>query len=434
MKLNVKQTIKIGLGFLTVMMLWQVYNWFVPLYLNDFLSGVLKLDKMVIGIVMALDNLFALFMMPIIGKASDKTNTKIGKRMPYIIVGILLSALFFVLLPFIFKLNNTFLLLLDILLVLISMNIYRSPVVSLMPDVTPQKLRNKANSIINILGGGGVVIGYLAVILFYDKTDLSSIKNVIPFIITSLIMFICLMLMLITINENKMRSEYKAILKANNIDEELDKEETKEHSTALKTKKKNVFIFLLVIFFVYMANNAVETWMSLYTEEVFVGDIKLPFNISVDSLPLVCAGLGSFIMAIPSALIADKIGRKRTIGIGILVMAGSYFLIALTNINFGFSYFLIIPFLMCGLGLSLITINIYPLIVENCKEDEIGVYTSKYYTSTMLAQSITPALSGLIMSNLLFSTMKPLFIYCFIMMLIAFILINAKIEKDELNK
>lgn len=423
MKLDVKRTVLIGLGFLTIMMLWQVYNWMVPLFLDGFLKEITNNNELYIGIVMALDNLFALFMIPLMSNLSDKTKTKLGRRMPYIAVGIILSAVAFMMLPLTKTLNSVWLLIANILLVLLFMNVYRSPCIALMPDITPKALRSKANSIINILGGAGFAIGYLCV-LFFSKIE------IVPFLVVSVVMIICLAIMLLKVRENRFVEEYRAQLKANGISEEDDQKEDEEQGKKARTARKNVWLVLLVVFCVYMANNAVETFMSLYSDNVF-GDVQgIPFNMNAGALAMVPFGIATFVFAYPSAVVAQKIGRKKTVLIGAFLMGASFMGVGLFN---GFSYFLLIFFILAGMGFSFITINIYPMVVESCSARDTGRYTGYYYTASMLAQSITPAFCGLLIGNV-FHSYGALFPYCAIFMgIVVVVLLLIKDETKNSN-
>ncbi len=416
MKLNVKQTVYIGLGFMSIMLLWGVYNWFIPLFLDDYLKELFKASDILIGIIMALDNLFALFMIPLMSKLSDKTNTKLGKRMPYITIGIILSAISFAFIP-LTKSISPLLLIGNIFIVLISMNIYRSPCVALMPDVTIKPLRNKGNSIINILGGAGTAIAYILNLVF-GKTNPN-----LPFCTVSFLMLLLLVIMLIKVKENKMVENYYQTLKDNNLDLDDDKIEDEPTNSRLNTNKRNVLLVLFTVLFIYMANNSIETWLSLYSEEIYI-NANVPFNLNPGTLILIPFGISTFAMAIPSALIADKIGRKKAIMIGCILLAIGYLGIGLIGIFIGFSYICLIFNFINGIGFSLITINIYPMVVENCANKEIGTYTGKYYTYSMIAQSITPALSGLFVSGLVFNTMNALYPYGIVFILFAFISIS----------
>lgn len=421
MKLNVKRTAFIGAGFMTIMMLWQVYNWFVPLFLDDFLQE-LQVGELLVGIIMALDNLFALFMIPIMSKLSDKTNSRFGRRMPYITLGILSAAIAFVLLPLTKQIGNIWLLIANILLVLVCMNIYRSPCVALMPDVTPKALRSKANSIINIMGGVGTATGFLLVLLLGNDP-------LIPFIGTALIMLACLAFLLLKVKEVKFVEEYHEELKKQGISVEDDQKEDVDVGSKKQADKRNLWLILGIVFFVYMANNAVETFISLYSEKVFGGASFELFGMSlkVGVLTVVPFGIGTFAFAVPAAMFAEKIGRKRVVLIGAVMMLCAYLGMVAFN---EFSWFMLLFFLVGGMGFALICINIYPMVVDNCDAANTGKYTGYYYTASMLAQSLTPALSGLFMSGLVFDSMRALFPYSAVFMALA-IVVTILVKNDK---
>ena len=424
MKLNVKRTVCIGVGFMTIMMLWQVYNWFVPLFLDDFLHE-LGVSELVIGIIMALDNLFALFMIPLMSKLSDRTRSRFGRRMPYVAVGILSAAISFVLLPFTRQLGNIWLLIANILLVLICMNIYRSPCVALMPDVTPKALRSRGNSIINIMGGAGTALGFLLVMILGNDP-------LIPFIGTALIMLGCLVFMMLKVREVKFVEEYENLLKEQGIAVEVDQRESAEVGKKKQADKRNLWLILGIVFFVYMANNAVETFISLYSEKVFGGETFEVFGLSmkVGVMTIVPFGIGTFVCAVPAASLAEKWGRKAVVLIGALLLMGAY----LGMLFFvEFSWFMLVFFLIGGMGFSFICINIYPMVVENCDAANTGKYTGYYYIASMLAQSVTPALSGFLMSDILFDSMRVLFPYSAVFMALT-VVVAAFVKSDKPDK
>ena len=337
MKLNVKRTVLIGLGFMTIMMLWQVYNWQVPKFLEAHLSVMLaNASELVIGIIMALDNLLAIFMIPLMSNLSDKTNTKFGRRMPYMIVGIILSAIAFVFLPLSNSTGNFWLLLINVFLVLVFMNIYRSPCVALMPDITPKPLRSKGNSIINIMGGVGFALGYASIIFFG--------KNVpwLPFVIVSVLMLVALFILIWKVRENKFVQDYRAQLKEFGLSEEEDKKEDKEEGGVKKTVKRTVILSLLIVFFSYMSTNAVETFMSLYSQNVFGSVTGLPLGMEAGAFAMMPFGIATFIFALPAALIANKIGRAKTVMLGAIIMCLSYIAIGIFGATVGFSLVLLL--------------------------------------------------------------------------------------------
>ena len=154
MKLNYKRTILVGFAFFLISAFWQAYDTIVPLILTN----KFNMEQTYSGIIMSLDNIFAVVLLPIFGTLSDRTMTKYGKRTPYITVGTVLAALFLILLGFTAKLV---LFVFVLLASLLSMATFRSPAVALMPDVTVKPLRSKGNAIINLMGtaGGMIVLG-----------------------------------------------------------------------------------------------------------------------------------------------------------------------------------------------------------------------------------------------------------------------------------
>ena len=223
MKLNFRNTFLVGLAFMSIISFWQLYDNIVPLLLTN----PFHMNETLSGVIMAADNVLALFLLPFFGKLSDKTSTKIGKRMPYILVGTLVAAVLLVLLPIIdngaaagkagfFYTLPMFVIILG--LMLFTMSVYRSPAVALMPDITPKPLRAKANGIINIMGYiGGAFATVLGMIPFiklsnYIGTPLTD-RNLwtveIPFLVASVLMVISALVLFATIKENKLEEELK---------------------------------------------------------------------------------------------------------------------------------------------------------------------------------------------------------------------------------
>ena len=161
MKLNNRRTILVGLAFLSICTFWQMYDSVMTLILTD----TFKLNETLAGAIMAADNVLALFLLPFFGALSDKTSTRIGRRMPFIVGGTALAAVLMNLIPLLddrYAANpgtGTLVLFIIVLgLLLVSMGTYRSPAVALMPDVTPKPLRSRANAIINLMGAVGGIL------------------------------------------------------------------------------------------------------------------------------------------------------------------------------------------------------------------------------------------------------------------------------------
>jgi len=217
MKLNNKRTVLVGLAFLSISAFWQMYDSIVPLLLTN----TFHLNETISGAIMAADNILALFLLPLFGGISDRTNTKIGKRMPFVLFGTGCAVILINILPIIdnsyandpspFKLAS-FVIVLGLLL--IAMGTYRSPAVALMPDVTPKPLRSKGNAIINLMGavGGIIYLGVAAVMYPTSKVEGLAHVNYQPlFIVVSSIMFVAVAVLFITIKEPKLTAENKAL-------------------------------------------------------------------------------------------------------------------------------------------------------------------------------------------------------------------------------
>ena len=373
-QLNYKRTFYIGCAFFTIMLLWQVYNYMCPLFLEDL--GVSDTYK---GLIMAGDNIFALIMLPVFGSLSDKTKTRLGKRMPYIITGTILAAITF---PFVAAFGmkqNLIGLLITMCLILFFMNIYRAPAVALMPDLTPKKHRSKANGIINLMGGIGGIFAYGTALLFGSKYPF------VPFIVTSILMVIALAILLKTIKEPMVQKETSYL------------EETIEDISALKpldkNQKKNLILILCAVFFWFFAVNAVETFWGTYSWDIFFNNN--PENKTTSAIALLIFTAASIASYLPGGILATKIGRRKTIMIGISCIFIPFFIASfITKWNLiGF----VALFVLAGFGWAAINSNSYPMVVEYANGSNGGKFTGFYYTASQLAQTITPFIIGSIM-------------------------------------
>lgn len=410
LKLNYKRTFFIGCAFFTIMLLWQVYNYMCPLFLED--MGVNDTYK---GLIMAGDNIFALIMLPVFGSLSDKTKTKLGKRMPYIVAGTILAALTFPLVAAFGIKQNLIGLLIAMGLILFFMNIYRAPAVALMPDLTPKIHRSKANGIINLMGGVGGIFAYGTAMLFGSKYPL------IPFIVTSLLMIVALIVLLSTVKEAKVLSEIEK-------DEEV-KEEMSNTQPLSKNQKKNLIFILCAVFFWFFAVNAVETFWGTYSWDIFFDNN--PDNKTTSAIALLIFTASSIASYLPGGIIATKIGRRKTILLGITCIFIPFFIASfLTTWSFiGF----IILFVLAGFGWAAINSNSYPMVVEYASGSNGGKFTGFYYTASQLAQTITPFIIGSIMDLIGRRFMFP-YASLFLLVSLTFMFIvkdNSKTIKKE---
>ena len=432
LKLNYKNTFFIGLAFFSILMLWQIYNTYCPLILNELLESKFQnADKLtyIIGIIMAMDNLAALILMPIFGNLSDKTKTKYGKRMPYILIGMLASAIVFPFIAVMYLINNFIGVILFMGLVLTIMQCYRSPAVALMPDITPKPLRSTANGIINLVGYIGAILGGVLAMIFKKSPGESLSMNYLwPFIISSVFMLLAMIILGIKINEPKLLVESKDDVEyGESLCQSL--EEIKEDKKLHKNDFINLIIILLSVFFWFMSFNAIETFNSLFCEKILgTSGIHGTFTIL-----LTVSSLVSFVVF---SSISNKIGRKWTIFIGLLLVILGFTIIAVGCFTLDVKIVSILIYIctvIIGVGWALININSYPMIVEMANKKNVGKFTGYYYTASMVAQTSTPILVGLIMS---FNTngLKLLYVYAAIMMLIALIVFFFAKERRDIKR
>ena len=438
LKLNYKNTFLIGLAFFAILMLWQVYNTYCPLILEELLANRYEdANKLtyVIGIIMAMDNLAALILMPIFGVLSDKTKTKKGKRMPYILIGMLASALLFPLIATFYLLNSLMGVILLMMLVLIIMQGYRSPAVALMPDITPKPLRSKANGIINLVGYiGAIIAGALA--MLFKKTDGSSQSLVYlwPFVIASIFMLIAMFILYFKVDEVKLLKENKeAIEYGEKYSQSL--ENVSEERPLSKKDFKNLIIILIAIFFWFMSFNAIETFNSLFCQKI-LNDSGIHGTFTII---LTVSSIISFIVLSP---LADKIGRKASILIGLLgliigltiIAILAYFTPVESIVNWVWAIY--VCTILIGFSWALVNINSYPMIVEMANKNNIGKFTGYYYSASMIAQTLTPILIGIIMS-LNDSGLRLLYVYSAFMMILAtvvFLFVKERKSSKEIRK
>ena len=241
MKLSYRRTFCVGFAFLSICAFWQLYDSIIPLMLkNSF-----HLKETVSGAIMAIDNVLALFLLPLLGALSDRTHTRLGRRMPFIVVGTLLSAVFAVIIPMAALQQNFVLFFTALGLVLLSMGLYRSPAVALMPDVTPKPLRSKANAVINLMGAAGSVFTLVMVTFLVKEAADGQLTDYRPvFTAVAILMVACVVVLLLTVRENRMAAEVP-------VEEEEKKEEASGVHMTKDVRKSLIFLLLSVFFLVY---------------------------------------------------------------------------------------------------------------------------------------------------------------------------------------
>lgn len=364
----------LGFGFLSISLLWSLYNTDIPIILQS----TFKLSSFAVGWIMNLDNILAIFLIPLIGALSDRTWTKIGKRMPYIISSLPPGAILFAFIPWIpllFGVNASSLIItvLVILLMNIAQAVGRGPVITLMPDIVNSEYRSLANGIINFMGGLGSLIA------FFIVGRISSFNRPLGFTIAGVIQIISVIIIFLSIKEPKdslvmMQSKEE---KSNNFFREI-----------INIKDKNLIFLLLAIFFWFIGFNSVETFYSVYMalEKGFdptVGESIAKLNLGILALTFM-------IFSLPSGFIAQKIGRKKTIILGLLGMILTFIgLILFDNI-----LVVRLLFVFGGISWAFININSLPMVVDLGNVKTQGTFTGFYYFSSQFASIIAPPLAG----------------------------------------
>ncbi len=502
MKLDTKRTIFVGFAFFLICAFWQAYDTIIP----KILMYKFGLSHTASGAVMAIDNVLALFMLPLFGTLSDKCKNKMGRRTPFILIGTILAVICFVSMSFadnaqlkslekvahdgesarieLYDANLSFttpegekvdlceemtkdefvaiemyeedgktvtseytnyvtpalqayahkvtsqnpgklILFMSLLfLTLVSMATFRSPAVALMPDVTIKPLRSKANSIINLMGAvGGILVLILGIVFGTGLTHNALMSYTIFFGVIALVMVISLVIFRLKVNEPKFAAEMQEQSKELGIIETTEEEENSGSKKLSKPELRSLFFILASVVLWFMGYNAVTSKYSTYASAV----LNLDYNTT-----LTIATGAAIISYVPVGLIATKIGRKKTILAGI-IMLGSAFLIASFMRSGSPMLLMNVLFALAGIGWATINVNSYPMVVEMCKGGDVGRYTGFYYTASMAAQTVTPILCGVLMDI----KMTLMFVYATVFVLLAFVTMmfvrHGEAKKDLLE-
>lgn len=431
MKLDKKRTFLVGFAFLAIMAFWQMYDAVIP----KILVNTFNVSETITGFIMAVDNILAFFLMPIFGRLSDNCNTKIGKRKPFIIFGMLSTIILMVWLPLIANSYNDahstakIILFIGILAVLlIIMSFYRSPAVALMPDVTPKPLRSKANAIINLMGAvGGVIYLGFSMILYPGKIE-THVNYLTIFLIIMGVMLISLIVVTFFVNEprlSKLQQEYEK----EHPEEDLSVQNKNNKSVMPKPVKISLIFLLLSVAFWYIAYNGISTWFTILAERAW------GMEIGGASKLIMVASIAAIATYIPAGMLASKIGRKKTIIAGVLLLTSSFlagFIYTLFVNKIHFTIYLL--FALVGVAWATINVNSFPMVVEMCHGSDIGKFTGLYYMFSMTAQIITPIIGGSILE---FVGYKMIFLYSAIFAFISFVTMcfvrhgDTKIERKK---
>ena len=414
MRLNTKRTVLVGFAFLSICAFWQMYDNLIPKILTE----TFGIGESISGVIMASDNVLALFLLPLFGGLSDKCTSKLGRRRPFILFGTIAAVILMMLLPILTDSYHAqpaawkvVCFIVGLGMLLISMGTYRSPAVALMPDVTPKPLRSKANAIINLMGAVGGII-YLVITTFLYKTSADVYVSYLPlFAIVGGIMLVALAIVMFCVNEPKLVAEQKKYEEAHPEDTLT---EVTENGEALPADVKKSLGFLLAsISLWFIGYNGVTTWFSVYASEMW----SMPLGQANTCLTIATAGAS--VSYIPVGNIASRVGRRKTIRFGTLLLSGSFGLAFLyTMLSNAFSPLLYVLFILVGMAWASINVNSLPMVVEMCKGSEVGKFTGLYYTFSMTAQIMTPIVAGWLLENVSYKTLFP---YAAIFVFVSFI-------------
>lgn len=403
MKLDTKRTVLVGFAFLSICAFWQMYDNLVPLILTN----TFHLNETISGAIMAADNVMALFLLPLFGGLSDKCTSRLGRRRPFILFGTLAAICLMLLLPMFADSYHAapgggkialFICVLGLLLV--AMGTYRSPAVALMPDITPKPLRSKANAIINLMGAvGGILYLLITTFLYHVKSE--TYVSFFPlFAIVAGIMAAALAVVMFFVNEPelvKKQQEYER----KHPEDDLT-EHTAQGDTLPADVKKSLTFLLVSISLWFVGYNGVSTWFSVYAENIW------GMSLGQANTCLTIATGGAILSYIPIGTVASRIGRRKTIRFGTLLLSGSFLAAFLLTMALeGFSPVLYLLFLLVGLAWASINVNSLPMVVEMCKGSEVGKFTGLYYTFSMSAQIITPIVAGWLLRNVSYRALFP---------------------------
>lgn len=417
MKLNYKRTLLVGFAFLSICAFWQLYDNVIPLILKN----TFHMKDSLVGVVMAMDNVLALFLLPFFGKLSDKCHTKLGRRTPFILGGTAAAVILMNILPYADNHEKLLLFVIPLGLLLIAMGTYRSPAVALMPDVTPKPLRSKANAIINLMGalGGVFTLGVTGLLVHAGATGRNDYTML--FLAVSLLMAISVIVLVLTVRENKLAAEVAAM--ETDEEKEAEAEEKKESGKAFgelaPDVRRSLWLILFSVAFWFMGYNAVTSAFTRYMQ------VQWGYDIKAASLCLMVATVGAVLSYLPVGILSSKFGRKKLIQAGVILLAVCF---AAAGLFTAFHPAVYVVFALVGVAWAMINVNSYPMVVEISKSGDVGKYTGYYYTFSMAAQIITPILSGLLLEHVGYQTLMP---YATVMVAISFVTISLARHGDN---
>jgi Na+/melibiose symporter-like transporter len=413
---STSKTFLLGFGFFGVSIIWSLYNAYVPI----FLKSTFGLRSSVIGSVMTIDNIFAILLLPFLGALSDRTRTRLGRRRPYILVGSTLALIFFVLVPYFNTVQILGLMMLTIIFMNLSMALFRSPVIALMPDITPSKYRSQANGIINFMGGLG------ALLVFFGGKPLYDRRVSLPFLVGGFVMFAASMLVVIFVKEKlpDAGQEGGSAPAGRPAPGTVSfRDSVQELAANLKdvfAGERSLFFILLGILFWFIGFNSLETFFTSYAK------YHLGMKESTGALILGFFSVTFMVTSIASGFLGSRIGRRRTIRIGLVILV----VILIVSLFVRQFLPLALVFVVGGFGWALVNVNSLPMVVDMTTLAKVGGYTGLYYFFSQAANIAAPPLAGLLIDAFGYAS---LMIFAAFMFFLAFFIMSF-VKRGEVEK
>ncbi|MBQ8202143.1 MAG: MFS transporter [Clostridia bacterium] len=416
MKLNIKRTALVGLAFMAIQSFWGLYDFTVPLILKD----TYGLQDTASGVVMAMDNVVALVLLPLFGSLSDRCNSPMGRRMPFLLGGAAAAAVLMLMVPMVIRSAALPVFLGLLALLLIIMGTFRSPTVALMPDVTPRHLRSSGNAIINLMGAVGSALTLVLINFLVIRTTGADGQTVSDytwlFVTVAVEMVVCALTVKLTIPERKLAAEAEAIDARMHVQEDSPVEQSRRLTGP---EMRSLVLLLCSVSLWFMGYNAITTAFSKYAMVTWHVTEATAANCV---LVATVAAIASYW---PVGLMSSRFGRKRMILTGLTVMVLCFLVGTLEREMNLLAY---VMFVGVGMGWASIGVNSYPMVVELASGSDVGKYTGYYYTFSMAAQVLTPILSGALLEHVGYWTLFP---YALVMMSCALVTMSLVRHGDS---
>ncbi|MHA1733502.1 MAG: MFS transporter [Promethearchaeota archaeon] len=447
-KVDVKQTIFIGFGFLSCMIAWSFYNFKIPIILNGItgsepgtwtrvgILGTAPVMEIVGGAIMTLDNIIAILLQPYFGQLSDRLESRHGRRTPFVVIGIPTAVVCLFLLPLTElagsdPLTVAVLFIAIILVFNLAMAFYRPPVMSILPDKTPPQVLSTANSFIGLMGGVGFIVGMLAptlaelvpgtepVVTGEFATQDFFWEDFWGFALTGAFMAACLLVFLWKVHEVPTGEKFFHVGRvpvkvdvytqrvvesgpdANGTGEGVDAAGGEKPGffgawkEIRKDEEKSALWVLLAVFSYLFGFNALEFSFGRFATSY------LQISQGSASLLLAIMPVMLIVAAVPAGVLATKYGRLRIMKVGLVVMAACTVGIILALSEVGdilrerpITLMDLVPLIallsVAGIGYGLTHINALPVVWQLAPKEKVGSYTGVYYMVSALGSILSP--------------------------------------------